>query len=73
MDLTEKTLESKTIFEGKILTVQLDKARLPDGSVAGREVCRHPGGVAVLPLEEDGTVSGCAAGDNKSVWGAKYE
>ena len=57
MDLTEKTLESKTIFEGKILTVQLDKAQLPDGSTAGREVCRHPGGVAVLPLEEDGTVS----------------
>ena len=56
MDLTEKTLESKTIFEGKILTVQLDKARLPDGSVAGREVCRHPGGVAVLALDKDNTV-----------------
>ena len=27
----------------------------------------------LMTLEEDGTVSGCAAGDNKSVWGAKYE
>ena len=57
MDLTEKTLESTTIFEGKIMTVLLDKALLPNGSEAAREVCLHPGGVAVLPLEEDGTVS----------------
>lgn len=57
MDLTEKTLESTTIFEGKIMTILLDKALLPNGSEAPREVCLHPGGVAVLPLEEDGTVS----------------
>ena len=57
MDLTEKTLESTTIFEGKIMTVLLDKAELPNGNTAAREVCVHPGGVGVLPLEEDGTVT----------------
>ena len=57
MDLTEKTLESTTIFEGKIMTILLDKAELPNGNVAGREVCVHPGGVGVLPLEADGTVT----------------
>ena len=57
MDLTEKTLESTTIFEGKIMTVLLDKAQLPNGNTAAREVCIHPGGVAVLPLRADGTVS----------------
>ncbi len=57
MDLTEKTLESKTIFEGKIMTVQVDTAQLPDGKPALREVCRHPGGVGILPLGADGTVS----------------
>lgn len=57
MDLKEKTLESKTIFEGKIITVLLDQAELPNGSKAAREVCIHPGGVGVLPLEADGTVT----------------
>ena len=57
MDLTEKTLESTTIFEGKIMTVLLDKAELPNGNTAAREVCVHPGGVGALPLEEDGTVT----------------
>lgn len=57
MDLTEKTLESTTIFEGKIMTILLDKAQLPNGKTAAREVCVHPGGVGVLPLEADGTVT----------------
>lgn len=56
MDLTEKTLESSTIFQGKIMTVLLDTALLPNGRTASREVCLHPGGVAVLPLKADGTV-----------------
>lgn len=57
MDLTEKTLESTTIFQGKIMTIQLDTALLPNGKTAAREVCLHPGGVTVLPLKADGTVS----------------
>lgn len=57
MDLTERTVESKTIFEGKIIKVTLDQARLPDGSLAAREVVYHPGGVAVLALAEDKTVT----------------
>ena len=56
MELAEKTLESKTIFDGKIIKVQVDQALLPDGHQALREVCRHPGGVAVLALTEEGTV-----------------
>ena len=57
MELTERTLRSETIFEGKIITVQRDEALLPDGKTAGREVVRHPGGVTVLPLGADGTVT----------------
>ena len=56
MDLREKMVSSQTIFEGKIIKVTLDQARLPDGSVAPREVVYHPGGVAVLALDEDNTV-----------------
>ncbi|WP_297211951.1 NUDIX domain-containing protein [uncultured Flavonifractor sp.] len=57
MELWEKTLESQTLFEGKIVTVKLDQAQLVDGTVARREVVEHPGGVCILPLFDDGTVS----------------
>lgn len=56
MELTEKMVSSQTIFEGKIIKVTLDQAQLPDGSLASREVVYHPGGVAVLALDEDNTV-----------------
>ena len=57
MDLTERTLESHSIFEGKIVTLLVDQAELPDGKRASREVVLHPGGVAVLPLDEEGNVT----------------
>lgn len=56
MDLSEKMVNSQTVFEGRIIKVTLDQVRLPDGSLASREVVYHPGGVAVLALDEDNTV-----------------
>ena len=56
MDLREEMVSSETIFQGKIIKVTLDQVRLPNGSVASREVVYHPGGVAVLALDEDKTV-----------------
>lgn len=57
MELTEKTLESQVLFSGRILRLELDRVALPNGQEAPREVVRHPGGVTVLPLHEDGTVT----------------
>lgn len=57
MELMEKTVERTTLFEGKIVTLRKDKAELVNGRVVSREVVEHPGGVAVLPLHGDGTVS----------------
>ncbi|NBI09983.1 NUDIX hydrolase [Colidextribacter sp. OB.20] len=57
MELTEKMVSSQTIFEGKIIKVMKDQAQLPDGSLAGREVVAHPGGVCVLALDKDRTVT----------------
>ena len=57
MDLWEKTISSQTLFEGKIVTLKVDQAQLPNGAAAGREVVEHPGGVCILPLFDDGTVS----------------
>ena len=52
-NLTEKSLNSKTVFDGKILHVILDEALLPDGSKAMREVVRHQGGVCVAALDDE--------------------
>lgn len=50
MDLTEKTLASKLIFDGKIIRVYHDDIELPNGKLAKREVVSHNGGAAILPI-----------------------
>lgn len=57
MDLTERTVEHTTPYKGVIIDVDLDRAQLPNGRIAAREVARHPGGAAALPLNGDGTVT----------------
>lgn len=57
MELTEKTLESRRVFDGRLLHIDVDTVALPNGRTSIREVTRHPGGVCVLPLHDDGTVS----------------
>ena len=57
MELTEKTLETSVVYEGVIVRVRLDRAELENGKAVKREVVEHPGGVAVLPLHDDGTVT----------------
>ena len=56
MDLTEKTLTSEKIFDGKILHIRRDTVRLPNGQEAFREVADHPGGVCVVALDEQNRV-----------------
>lgn len=51
MELTEKTLSSEKIFDGKILHIRRDTVELPNGQAAMREVVDHPGGVCVLALD----------------------
>ena len=53
----EKTIESREIFQGKILNLQLDRVELEDGTISRREIVRHPGGAAILPLDGDGQVT----------------
>ena len=54
--LREETLRSESRFEGKILHLQLDTVRLPNGEAASREVIRHCGAVCVVALTDDGRV-----------------
>ena len=56
MHLREDTVKSELIFDGKVVKLYKDEARLEDGSIVDRELIKHPGGVCVLPLDEEGNV-----------------
>ena len=51
--LDEVTVSTEPIFNGKIISLQVDTVRLPDGNTATREVVKHPGAVAVLALNNN--------------------
>jgi len=51
----EKTLDSRIIYEGKIIKVRVDRVLLPNNREATREVVEHPGAVSVIPIK-DGNV-----------------
>jgi ADP-ribose pyrophosphatase len=53
MELYEKKLTSKQIFDGKVVKLFVDTVELPDGSEAIREIVRHPGAVCVIPVTKD--------------------
>ena len=56
MDLTEKTIKVESVFKGRILSVDVETVELPDGKIGTREIVRHPGAVAILPIEANGDV-----------------
>jgi len=56
MDFFEKKISSKTVYNGKVLTFQVDDVELENGKRAIREVVRHNGGVSVLAVDEAGDV-----------------
>ena len=55
MDLTEHTLSTEPVFDGKLLHVRRDRVRTPGGGESVREWIAHPGAAAVVPLFADGT------------------
>lgn len=52
----EKTIKSETLYEGKIIHLQLDDVELPNGKTSKRELIKHPGAVAVIALKDDGKI-----------------
>lgn len=55
-DLIEETVSSEEIYKGKIVHLFCDTVRLPNGKEATREVIRHVGAAAVVPLTDEGNV-----------------
>ncbi|MFB3881348.1 MAG: NUDIX domain-containing protein [Armatimonadota bacterium] len=54
--LREKLLSSRTVFQGRLLTLRVDEVELPNGARATREIVPHPGAVVIVPLLDDGRV-----------------
>ena len=52
----EKTVSTNKIFKGNVLEFKVDTVELPDGKKATRELVCHPGGVAVVPVDDNGNV-----------------
>jgi ADP-ribose pyrophosphatase len=46
-------LSSRRIYTGRVLNLDLDAVRFPDGSVGELEMIRHPGASAVVPFADD--------------------
>jgi ADP-ribose pyrophosphatase len=49
-------ISSRRAYSGKIISLDVDTVRFPDGSVGELEMIRHPGASAVVPFLTDPTV-----------------
>ncbi len=49
--LQETTIESETVFAGRLVSLRVDRVALPGGGTATREIVEHPGAVAAVALE----------------------
>ena len=56
MELTEKTIRKNYVYRGKIVNLRCDDAELPDGNPCLREIVEHPGGAAVLCVQDGNVV-----------------
>lgn len=56
MNFEEKTLDSKVVYEGKVVTVIRDDVEVADGHKSFREVVLHSGGVVIAALKDEDTI-----------------
>lgn len=48
-------LDSRRVYAGRVIAVDLDTVRFPDGSTGELEMVRHPGASAIVPFLSDPT------------------
>lgn len=54
--MDERVIESRRVFEGRIVNLRVDTVELPDGHRATREIVEHIQAVTILPVESDGRI-----------------
>ena len=50
-------LGGQIVWRGRRLSIERRRFRAPDGEEFERDVVRHPGAVAIVPVHDDGTVT----------------
>ncbi len=50
----ERTVGSKTVYAGRVVTFRLDEVELANGKRVQREIVQHRGGVALVAFDSDG-------------------
>jgi ADP-ribose pyrophosphatase len=51
MNERSATLESRrTVYQGRIFDLEVDRVRLPSGHTVDMEIVRHPGSVVLIPM-----------------------
>ena len=53
MPHSEKLLQRETLGKNRVFTHERWQVRLENGRTAGREMIRHPGGVAIVVVDAD--------------------
>ena len=46
----------RTVYQGRVFTVETEKVRLPGGGELDAEIIRHPGSVVIVPVTENGDI-----------------
>lgn len=46
-------LESRRVYTGRVVRLDVDDVRFPDGSTGQLEIIRHPGAAAIVPCASD--------------------
>ena len=54
--MSEKTLSSQQIYDGRILKLRLDTVKLPSGRVTKREIVEHDDSIAIVAIDGDDNV-----------------
>ncbi|MEH6943028.1 NUDIX hydrolase [Bacillus sp. JJ722] len=52
----EKTLTSESIYNGRVISLQVDEVELPNGEKGKRELVKHPGAVAIIAITQDNKI-----------------
>ncbi len=52
--LREQQLETRRLYTGRAISLDVDRIRLPTGRETTREIVRHPGSVVIVPVLGEG-------------------
>jgi len=51
-----EVLSTRSLYRGRIVKLDLEEVRIPNGNIVALEIVRHPGAAAVVPIDEEGHV-----------------